>query len=234
MTVVSSWTAQLAGLPLQTWPAFLARNSGLPGPRANLALAQAVALRATPEVIDVLLTHDDPDEVVSEYVAMCAATALGRGSDDPALAQGARACAADARWRVREGVATGLQLLGDIDLDALRGIVARWLDDPDPLVVRAAVAAICEPRLLRAPAGSRAALDACLRATDRLASLPADRRRDADARTLRQALGYCWSVAVAADPVAGLPVFSRLETSDADIAWIVKENRGKKRLSSLL
>ena len=52
---------------------------------------------------------------------------------------------------------------------------------------------------------------------------------------LRQALGYCWSVAVAADPDAGLPLFHVLEAHpDRDVAWIVRENSRKARLTALL
>jgi hypothetical protein len=69
----------------------------------------------------------------------------------------------------------------------------------------------------------------------RLAGLPLSRRRDADVRTLRQGLGYCWSVAVAADPVAGLPRFRALAGSaDRDVSWIVRENSKKARLASLV
>ena len=39
----------------------------------------------------------------------------------------------------------------------------------------------------------------------------------------------------AADPDRGLPVFTALaEQDDPDVAWVVKENRRKKRLSRLL
>jgi hypothetical protein len=48
-------------------------------------------------------------------------------------------------------------------------------------------------------------------------------------------LGYCWSVAVAADPPNGLTRFIALEsTDDADVRWIVRENAKKARLAKLL
>lgn len=94
------------------WPAFLSEHSGLPGPRANLALVDAVAALASQATIDALLESGD------EYLVMCAAAALGWRGDDPAAAARARALASDERWRVREGVAIGL-LLGDRDLPAL-------------------------------------------------------------------------------------------------------------------
>ncbi len=54
-------------------------------------------------------------------------------------------------------------------------------------------------------------------------------------RALRKALGYCWSVAVAADPAAGLARFRALEhDDDSDVQWIVRENSKKSRLARLL
>lgn len=226
------WTEQLEGLPASEWPAFVSARSGLPGPRANLPLVQAAARAAGPAAIDALLRDG------GEYPAMCAAAALGRRAADPAADPGAaaraRALATDSRWRVREGVALGLQLLGDDDLDSLVRVVTGWALDPEPLVVRAAIAAICEPRLLRTGSGASAALGACRTATARLQAVPAQRRRDDDVRTLRQALGYCWSVAVAAAPEPGLAAFRALDTADADIAWIVAQNSRKKRIAALL
>nr|WP_227422426.1 hypothetical protein [Pengzhenrongella sicca] len=127
-----------------------------------------------------------------------------------------------------------LQRLGDADAAGLRAVVAAWADDADPLVQRAAVAGICEPRLLATRATAEAALDACRRATASLAERdPAQRR--GDVRVLRQGLGYCWSVAIAAVPERGLPAFAALATStDPDVAWIVRENRKKSRLARLL
>jgi len=52
---------------------------------------------------------------------------------------------------------------------------------------------------------------------------------------LRQALGYCWSVAVAADLGGGLPNFRALQQhGDPDVQWIVRENTKKSRLARLL
>ena len=54
-------------------------------------------------------------------------------------------------------------------------------------------------------------------------------------RVLRQSLGYCWSVAVAADPGSGLPAFAALaEDTDPDVRWVVRSNRTKARLAKLL
>lgn len=224
----AAWSAELESLEPAAWPAYLGEHSGLPGPRANLPLATAAATAASEQVIDELLRDG------GEYQTMCAAAALGRRAAEPQSEARARTLASDERWRVREGVAIGLQLLGDINPEAVPPIVLRWADDPDPLVQRAAAAAICEPRLLRSPEAAAVAIEVCRRATRHLVAMASQRRKQPDARTLRQALGYCWSVAIAADPAPGLIAFNSLDTSDPDVAWIVNQNRRKKRLSSLL
>jgi hypothetical protein len=89
--------------------------------------------------------------------------------------------------------------------------------------------------LLRNPTFALRALELLAVVTvDFVRSPPVDRRAAA-VRTLRQALGYGWSVAVAALPGEGLAMFARLEASDdPDVAWIVRENRKKNRLKRLL
>jgi hypothetical protein len=92
------------------------------------------------------------------------------------------------------------------------------------------VAAVCEPRLLRDRANARAAL-ALLETVTASFDATLERRRG-DMLTLRQALGYCWSVAVAAAPDDGKPVMERwLAVDDPDIRWIMRENLRKSRLA---
>jgi hypothetical protein len=219
----------LGALAHPDWPAYLGEHSGLPGPRANLELANAVADAGGDAVFDTLIATGD------EYLVLCGVIGLGRrlaeGSDVVARL---KEHAADPRWRLREGVAMALQRLGDADPARLRRIASAWAKDGDPLVQRAAVAAVCEPRLLRTPESRGHALDLCQAVTDSLRARPAS-GRGAEVRVLRQALGYCWSVAVAADPAAGLPRFTVLSgLDDADVRWIAAENRKKARLSALL
>ncbi|MEU1884986.1 hypothetical protein [Micromonospora sp. WMMD987] len=218
------------------WPAFLRDHSGLPGPRADLELAQAVADEGEPATFDRLIATDD------EYLVLCGVLGLGRllagqtrARERTGTETRLRGHATDPRWRVREAVAMALQRLGDADLPRLLDLGTAWAADPHPLVRRAAVAAVCEPRLLTTPAAVTRAVTLCERTTAGLAALPADRRRADDVRALRQALGYCWSVAVAADPTVGLPAFRALAAvDDGDVAWIVRENSRKKRLATLL
>lgn len=226
----AAYRSLLAGLPSADWADLLRRESHLPGPRANLELVQAVAEEAPAALVDALCASDD------EYLVLCGAVATGRllagAPGARGLAERLRTLAADPRWRVREGVAMALQRLGDDHPDALAALARTWAADADPLVVRAAVAGVCEPRLLGGDLRA-VALDVCDAATASLTALPQP-RRSPSARTLRQALGYCWSVAVAAEPAAGLPRFAALDEGDADVAWVVRENRRKARLARLL
>jgi HEAT repeat protein len=213
---------------------YLDENSWLPGPRANLTLVDAFADVAPEEIVWQLTGSPD------EFRRLCATAALGRlyleRPEDPAVLERLTELAADDNWRVREGAAMALQRVGDASPELLLKLVDGFLDGPSR-VVRAAIAGICEPRLLRAPRMADAALDACLRATEHLQTVPFDQRRHDDVRTLRQALGYCWSVAIAAAPERGLRLWDELQAraaTDADVAWIVSENRMKARLRRLL
>jgi hypothetical protein len=97
---------------------------------------------------------------------------------------------------------------------------------------RAAVAALCEPRLLTDPDHAGDVLAVLVRVT---AELPSSGEHGADAfRALRQTLGYAWSVAIVARPDVGKPVFEHLlENGDPDIRWLVRENLRKKRLERM-
>jgi hypothetical protein len=238
---VEEYRATLRTLDPADWPGFLTEHSGLPGPRGNIELGQAVAEEADPATVDALIATDD------EYLVFCGVVGLGRlladdgddggdgGDDSSRLRERLHGHARDERWRVREAVAMAVQRLGDADPARLVELVGDWAGDPDPLVQRAAVAGVCEPRLLRTPAVAAAAIESCERVTASLAARPSSGRREKPVRTLRQALGYCWSVAVAADPEHGMPRFLALSASpDPDVAWVVRENRRKARLARLL
>ncbi|MFW0786871.1 HEAT repeat domain-containing protein [Gordonia sp. CPCC 206044] len=228
MPGVAQWREDLTRLDPAAWPEFLDTHSGLPGPRGNIELAMALAELAADDLVEALIASGD------EYRVFCGVVALGPRATEPDVAARLRILAADARWRVREAVAIGLQRLGDNDFDGLASVVSKWAKDADPLVQRAAAAAICEPRLLRTPEAAGVAIETCRRATADLAARPASTRREPGVRTLRQGLGYCWSVAVAADPEPGLIAFEALDDRDPDVAWIINHNLRKARLARLV
>ena len=231
MTKVDEYRNKLR--TLDNWDAFLLQESGLPGPRGNLELAQVVADEGNPALYERYLAYDAdqaPTNSPYEFLAFCGVVGLGR-----LLAEGRtevlatlRRCASDRRWRIREAVAMALQRLGDADMSALIRAVKTW-STGTPLEQRAAAAALCEPRLLGQAKHARAVL----RILDHITASvrKAKDRKSEDMQTLRQGLGYCWSVAVVALPGEGKRLMEKwLADTDKDIRWIMKENLKKKRL----
>lgn len=225
---------------LVDWAPYLRDHSNLPGPRGNLELAAAVAELGTLDRFRVWAALDAdaaPENTPEGFVAFCGvmglAASLGRGAPRDETLNTLRLLANDPRWRIREAVATGLQAWGDADEAGLLDAMREW-SNGSYLERRAATAALCEPRLLRRPEHALAVLNLLDNVTAALADAPpADRRTD-PYKTLRQALGYCWSVAVVALPDAGKPRFERwLASDDADVRWITRENLRKNRLVKL-
>src|SRR5918994_1107491 len=102
----------LRALDRADWEPYLRQQSGLPGPRGNLELAEAAADEGDQATFEALLATGD------EYLTVCALIGLGRlMTEGMELEDGLHRYAADARWRVREGVAMALQRLGDADID---------------------------------------------------------------------------------------------------------------------
>jgi hypothetical protein len=236
MSKASAYRQELARL--SDWDVYLLDNSGLPGPRANLELAQAAADEGDEPRFRRWLAHDAsraparvPANSPEVFLVVCGAIGLGR-----LLAEGRldllgdlRRLANDPRWRVREAVAMGLQRWGDADMGALLQAMAAWAGG-NFLEQRAVVAALCEPRLLARPGDAREVLALLNRITEDLRQA-VDRKRD-DFRVLRQALGYGWSVAVAALPGEGKVLMeSWFASPDRDIRWIMRENLKKTRLA---
>jgi hypothetical protein len=207
--------------------AYLKANSGLPGPRANLELVAAVGDVADAATLWRLSGSDD------EFLALCGTAGLGRleASDPVKMLGRLRQLASDPRWRVREGVALALQRMGRADMPGLITKLEPWVAG-SAFVQRAAVAGLCEPPLLRSPADVKRVLRVLDRVTRSMAGTRD--RHEEGFKALRKALGYCWSVAVAASPEAGRPLFEKwLRSEDPDVAWVMKTNLGKARMAAL-
>lgn len=234
MSKIDDYRTTLASL--DDWEPFLLRESGLPGPRGNLELAAAVAeLGSADQFADWLKLDPEQAPVNSpeEFLVFCGVRGQGR-----LLAQGDRAAlatlrrmAGDPRWRTREAVAMALQRWGDDDMDGLLAAMADW-NVGTFLEQRAAAAALCEPRLLVEPRHASAVLEILGQITASMVVV-AD-RKSPDFRVLRRAMGYCWSVAVAALPGQGKAALERWCVSDdPDIRWIMRENLRKNRLQRM-
>jgi hypothetical protein len=222
---VEQYREDLRGLT--EWEAYLKKNSGLPGARANLELVEAVGEQADPERLWRLSASSD------EFLALCGTAGLGHlaVSDPVPVMSWLRELASDPRWRVREGVAIALQNLGRHSMSRLLAEMEKWSAD-GPFLQRAAVAGLCEPSLLKEPEHVTRVLRILDRITRSMAATSA--RKGEDFRVLRQALGYCWSVAAAALPEAGRPLMEKwLRSPDKDVAWVMQSNLGKPRIVAL-
>ncbi len=230
---------------LADWDDYLRRESRLPGPRANLELLEAVIQAGDGCRFAHLLALDStfpggaPPNTPDEFLTVCAVAGLGKlvAAGDCAWLSVLRRRAADPRWRVREAVAIALQHWGDHDMRGLVNEMENWSTGAW-LEQRAAVAALAEPRLLR-PASVIDPVDAVIpifdTITESIVAAGTAARRDADYQVLRQALGYAWSVLVAANPATCRPAFERWllqaeATHDKDLLWITRQNLKKNRL----
>lgn len=220
---------------LDEWDSFLLQESGLPGQRANLELVQAAADEGNEPLFRRLLSFG-PDQAPAnsphEFLALCGVVGLGRllAEGQAEALETLRRCASDPRWRIREGVAMALQRLGEADMDALLQAMAEW-SEGNSLEKRAAAAALCEPRLLRVREHAQRTLQILDRITCSVGGASAEERKHDDFRVLRQALGYCWSVAVAALPEEGQAAMEKwFSSDDPDVRWIMRENLRKQRL----
>jgi hypothetical protein len=221
--------------PEAEWEGYLLEHSGLPGPRANLELAQAAAdcgsilqfqrwLAFSPQLA--------PANTPGEFLAMCGAVGLGRllGQGETFWLYPLRGLASDPRWRLREAVAMALQRLGQMDMPRLLAVALDW-SSAGLMECRAAAAAVCEPALLGCPDHAAAVVEILDRTTRALAQTASEDRRSEAFIALRKGLGYCWSVAIAAYPEAGKPAFERwLDEPDRDLRWVLRENLKKNRL----
>jgi hypothetical protein len=213
------------------WDAYLLRESGLPGPRGNLELAQAVAEEGDRACFERYLGYGPevaPTNTPQEFLAFCGVVGLGRlmAEGDRTQLAVLRAWANDPRWRLRG------RSPWPCNATATRISVACWQPCRTGQAARcwsaAVVAALCG-RACSVTCSGSSALDLLDRVT---ASLEVVRdRRDDGFIALCKALGYGWSVAVAAHPETGKPRFERwLNSPDPDVRWVMRENLKKNRL----
>jgi hypothetical protein len=222
---VDTYRRELRGL--KEWEPYLKKHSGLPGPRANLELVQAVGEEADPDLLWRLSASSD------EFLALCGTAGLGRVAlmEPETVLTWLRELASDPRWRVREGVAMALQHIGREDMPRLLADMQEW-SEGGPYVQRAAAAGLCEPALLKHADHAVQVLVILDRITDSLAT--AEHRRSDGFRVLRQALGYCWSVAAIGAPENARPYLEKwMRSKDKDVAWVMQENLSKARMADL-
>lgn len=234
MSKVDAYREQLRGLA--SWDAFLLSESRLPGPRANLELAFAVALEGSEEQLvryAEIGPAEAPKNTQEEFLAICGVIGLGylAARGDTKHMDRIRARASDPRWRIREAVALGLQKYGETSFDELFALMTDW-SKGSLLERRAVVATLCEPALLRDKTSGSKIIEILDRITASL--LDEEERRSDEFRVLRKALGYGWSVAVAAHPPIGKPKMEQwIQSDDSDVLWIMRNNLKKNRMRKM-
>ena len=223
-------------LTLTDWAPFLLKESGLPGPRGNLELAQVFADEASAGQIEDFLSltpAQAPENSPQVFLVFCALTALGKriACGELQHLKRLRTYASDPRWRVREAVAIALQYIGDSDMKTLLAAMEVWRRG-NWYEKRAVVAALAEPRLLTVPAHGLRVLDILDALTREMGSVHDS--KDESFKVFRQTMGYAWSVAVAAAPRAGKPLMQKWSRDpNPNVRWAMKENLKKNRLSRM-
>jgi hypothetical protein len=215
---------------------YLLKNSNLPSPRGNLELAHAAAAEIP---ANLLLEWAEIDASVApvnsamEFLTFVGVLGQGRLflEGDATALERLKIAANDSRWRTREAAATAFQIIGKTDMQPLYKTLA-YLADGTPLEQRCAVAAICEPVLLKEPIAAQFALNLLDKITHSF-SINADRKSEGSI-ALKKGLAYGWSVAAAASLEVGKHLMEKwLQSDDKDIRWIMQENLKKNRLIRL-
>ena len=231
-----SETYRLTLANLTDWEPYLLQESGLPGPRGNLELAQVVADEGDHGLFEHFLAYTPqvaPTNDPHEFLAFCGVVGLGRllAEGDEKILDQLRPFASDPRWRLREGVAMALQRLGKQDMRHLLDATEKW-SSGNWLEKRAAAAALAEPILLHNEKDAMAALQILDRITATMEN--SSNARNEGFKVLQQGLGYCWSVVVAAAPQPGKRMMEKwLVCPDRVIQRIMQENLKKNRLARM-
>tara|TARA_R110002051_G_scaffold108465_1_gene181176 strand:+ start:200 stop:946 length:747 start_codon:yes stop_codon:yes gene_type:complete len=218
------------------WIDYLKENSGLSGKRANLELLKVVTDLGGEEFFMCCIKYNEniaPTNTQGEFVAMCGVAGLGKLVNAGKLDnfQLLKEFASDSRWRVREGVAFGLQIIGEKDFGILILGIKEWIKGND-YEKRAVVAGLCEPKLLKDRNNSKIVLEIVNEIIESV-KLISDRKSESF-RSLRKCLGYGLSVAIVRNPEIGKNIFEKLgDIADKDIAWILNENLKKNRLEKM-
>jgi hypothetical protein len=232
---------------------YLRDNSRLPGPRANLELANDVSSLLAASVLryptNVRTLIDEfangnrkmvPSNTPEEFIMLCGIIAYGACAatypgwrEDTFELLSHYAC--NTNWRVREGAVIAYQRLLTAEPQESIPHLFALATEGNYLQQRAAVAAIAEPALLYEHELLMAALEIQRIVLERTHSASAIDRKTEDFRTLRRALGYTLSVIAAAAPQPGFALMRECASwRDADITWILRENLKKKRLAKFV
>ena len=229
---------------------YLREHSRLPGPRANLELANdvsnllAASIPKNPDSVYTLINHftnGDRQTIASntpdEFVMLCGIIAFGtcaavQPSWREATFELLKHYALNSYWRVREGVALAYQhLLATIPEETIAHLL-ELSKHGSYLQCRAVIAAVAEPQLMYKPELLDAALQLHQPVLASVHAASSFDRKSEDFKALRRTLGYSLSIIAAADSERGFALMRECAAwNDTDISWILRENLKKKRLA---
>lgn len=208
---------------------FIVENSNLPGPRANLELAFGLA-----EIYDDLdtllkwikITEDQADvNNPNSFLPFCSAVCLGKiytKKKDKKIITILKKLANDGRWRIRESVAFGFQIIGEHDFNELKTIFLEWIKNSNNLEKRAILVSLAHPKILDEKRSKF-----CFEITDVILS---QMDKENNFSVLRRGLEFTISVFAAANPKLGFSFIKKWMGKDKIIDKIMKENLKKNRL----
>ena len=207
---------------------YIIENSNLPGPRGNIELAFALAevyhdtddLLQWTEISEEQAGVNDPES----FPAFCAAVCLGKiytNTHNEACVIRLKEMANDNRWRMREAVAFGFQLIGENNFETLNNWIHRTFNN---LEKRAILVALAHPKFL-----STENTRFCFGITENVLNTM-DRNENFD--VLKKGLSFVISVYAAANPEEGFRFMKRWINRDKDIDKIIRENLKKKRIAA--
>jgi len=226
---------------------YLVSNSNLPGRRGNLELGQAFAevvedyFRKDPERLWNLclklieISSDEaPVNDPREFLPFCGAWAIGYiGSVSLEFFQKVLArlkeLSNDPRWRLREGVAFGIQRLILKERKKTLKELEKWIVEGDWFEMRAVAAGVAEPVLLEDKFVALKGLGLHKEIFNQI--IACKDRKSEGFKKLKQTFGYSLSVIICRVPKEGFEyVYQLANSEDPDILWIIKENSKKNRL----
>jgi hypothetical protein len=232
---------------------YLREHSGLPGPHANVDLANDVSsllAASIPRHADKVRSlinyfiNSERKTLASNspagFVMLCGVLAFGSCAavcpewQDEAFAY-LKQYACSPLWKVCDFVAMAYQKLLRADSRTTFAHLMELAKSGNYLQQRAAVTTLAEPQLFDSSELVVPALEVQRVVLSSVHTVPVWERKREDFRVLRRALGHTVSVVTAAAPEKGFALLSECATwGDADITWVLRENLRKKRLAKYI
>lgn len=229
---------------------YLLTNSNLPGPRANLSLADVFAKqfghsKVNPKLVDLLFTFasfsaiEAPTNDSREFLPLCAIQALGviythlKTKYQDAILTLLKKLANDQRWRIREAVAMALQKISEVNFQIVENIFSAWLKEKmSAAEKRAVLVALAHPPTLK---HNETHVKFCLQIADsflqELVNCSAKKYEGNDFEILLKGLEFTLSVFVAYFPAEGFKLLAKYASSkNKYLNKIIYSNLQKARL----